>query len=472
MRLFGKHVKPITLINNDEIFFIVQGGAGQGRISEPITLDRFLKDEIDAGIIPRSFRHQGNSVMVVPDYWLGNASFPFQSRRKSLAEAFLERKLRDEFPGLPGIKDFFVYSFYQTNQGETMLHAHFITDQTFFRVHDKLTERNLRPRRVTAPAFLWECKLREEVPGFQGGGKAFAHLLPDECFLYFFFEGRFLFSRQIRLPDFQPDPSDQIETLTYETNQSIYLFSQKARAEIDRFYMYSVGHLSASDLARRLGREVEEVSGLEEDLTRDSTTIGHPGLLSGFCLPDLSRSQQYLSISHRQIEREQQWKPVQKVGIAVGLILIFLLSCEGMLLWKWSRPVGLQPAHGATAGETEAVRALRQYNEALDLFLKESQRPSASNTIIHLAAALPEGVWIKEMVVETEPNPGVVLTGTVRAERPGQLRETLSEFLENLNGYFQASRSLGLQDIDFDTNNCKAEQGYHTCTIALRFGLP
>ena len=472
MQLFRKHVTPIILINNDEIFFMIQGGSGQGRISEPVALDRFLKDEIDPSIIPRPFRRQGNSVMVVPDYWLGNASFPFQSKRKSLAEAFLERKLRDEFPEFPGVKDFFEYSFYQTNQGETMLHAHFLTEQTFFRVHDKLTEWNLRPRRVTTPAFLWACRLKEEVPGFQGGGKAFLHLLTNECFLYFFFEGRFLFSRQITLPDFQADASDQLDTLTYETNQSIYLFSQKARAEVDRFYMSSLGQLSASDLAGRLGREVEEVTGLEEDLTSDLTTIGHPGLLSGFCLPDLSRSQKYLSISHRQIEREQQWKPVQKVGIAFGLILILLLSGEGMLLWKWSRPVGLQPVQGRTVNETEAVRALRQYNEALDLFLKESQRPSAGKTILHLASALPEAVWIKEMVVETEPNPGVVLTGTVSAERPGQLRETLSEFLENLNGPFQGSRSLGLQDIDFDTGNCKAEQGYHTCVIALRFGLP
>ena len=53
----------------------------------------------------------------------------------------------------------------------------------------------------------------------------------------------------------------------------------------------------------------------------------------------------------------------------------------------------------------EAIEALRQYNEALDLFLKETQRPSAGKTIINLARSLPEHVWIKEMVIETESTP-------------------------------------------------------------------
>jgi len=236
--------------------------------------------------------------------------------------------------------------------------------------------------------------------------------------------------------------------------------------------MVAFGHVDAGELSERLGREVEEVAGFEEELTQGSTTIGHPGLLSGFYLPDLSRTQKFLSISHKQLEKEQQWKPVQKVGIAVGLILLLLLAGEGLLLWKWSRPVELQAAQGRGASQREAVQALQQYNEALDLFLKESQRPSASKTIINLARALPENVWIKEMVVETEPSPGVVLTGTVRAARPGQFQETLSAFLDNLNAHFQGTGSLGLQDIDFDTDNCTAGEGYHSCVIALKFGLP
>jgi hypothetical protein len=472
MKLLKKRVTPITLISGEDIHFIIQEGSGGGQISEPVPLGPFLADEVDASVIPDSFLEQPDSVMIVPDYWLGNTSFPFQSKKRALAEAFLERKLQDEFHEVPGIKDFFEHFFYETDQGETMLYAYFVREPAFFHLYETLARCKLSPRRITTPAFLWESNLREEIADFAEGGKAFVHSLAKECYLYFFFRGHFLFSRQITLPDFEEDASDQLETLAYETNQSLYLFSQKAKAEIDRVYMASCGYVDAAGLAEKLGREVEEVEGLEEALTEEAMTSGLPGVLRAFILPDLSRFQKYLSICHRQIEKEQQWKPVQKMGIAVGLILLLLLAGESVLLWKWSKPVGLQAGQGRGAHQTEAARALREYNEALDLFLKESRRPSASKTIIDLARAMPEQVWIKEMVVESEPSPGVVLKGTVRAERPGQFTGSLSDFLDSLNNHFQGARSLGLQDIDFDTNDCRAQDGYHTCAIALEFSLP
>jgi len=472
MRLFRKRSTPITLVGNDEIYFVLQVGSGEGQILDPLTFDRFLTDEADLSAIPEEFHHQVNSVMVVPDYWLESISFPFQSRKRSLAEAFLERKLRADFPEIPEVRDFYEYFFHQGDEGETAVYAYFLRDPTFFQLYDQLARWNLHPRRITTPAFLWASQLRERIPDFHKGGNAFVHILSKECFLYFFFEGHFLFSRQITLPEFQGDASDQLETLTYEINQSLYLFSQKAKAEVDRVYMASFGHVEVGELSGKLGREVEEVAGLEEELTKVSTTIGQPGLLSGLYLPDLSQSQKFLSIYHRLTEKEQQWKPVQKVGIAVGFILLFLLAGEGLLLWQWSRPVGTETTRGGGAKAREAVAALRQYNEALDLFLKENQRPSADKTIINLARALPEDVWIKDMVVETEPTPGVALTGTVRAEKPSQFRETLSEFLDGLKEHFEGTRSLGLQDIEVDTSNCKAVDGGQSCVIALKFGLP
>lgn len=472
MRPFRKRFTPITLVSNDEVYFILQESSGEGKISEPISLDRLLTNEADLSSIPPAFHQQGNSVMVVPDYWVGSVSFPFESRRKSLTEAFLARKLHAECPEIPEVKDFFTYFFRKSGDGKTDVHAYFLQDPTFFQLHEQLSRRKLRPRRITAPAFLWEARLKERLEGFQQEGTAFLHNLSNECFLYFFFDGRFLFSRQITLPTFEGDASDQVETLTYETHQSLYLFSQKAKAEIDRVYMVCFGYVEAEALSESLGMEVREVPGLEEELTENTITIGHPGLLSGFTLPDLSRSHAYLSLSNRQIEKEQAWKPVQKVGIAVGLALLLLLSGEAFLLWQWSRPVRMETTPRASTREREAVEALRQYNEALDLFLKESQRPSASKAIISLARAMPENFWIKEMVVETEPNPGVVLTGTVRATNPGQFRETLSLFLDNLNEHFQGTRSLGLKDIDFDINNCQAGDGAHTCVIAMEFALP
>jgi len=118
---FRKRVTPITLISGEEIYFIIQEGSAGGKISEPVPLGPLLKDEVDLSEIPRPFRDRGNAVMIVPDYWLGNNSFPFRSKKRSLAEAFLERKLRDEFPAIPDVKDFFGHLFYESHQGGAFL---------------------------------------------------------------------------------------------------------------------------------------------------------------------------------------------------------------------------------------------------------------------------------------------------------------------------------------------------------------
>lgn len=472
MSLFGKRATPITLISNEEIYFFLQVGSAQGKILEPIPLKQLLAEEADLRAVPAAFQHQAHSIMVVPDYWIAGASFPFQSRKKSLAESFLERKLQAEVPAVPEVKDFFEYFFRESEQGENEVYAYYLREPKFFEAYEQLSRWNLHPRRITTPAFLWEAQLRERIPGFREGGKAFVHILSNECFLYFFFDGHFLFSREIALPEYREDASEQLETLTYETHQSLYLFSQKAKAEIDRVYVAGFGYVGVEELSERLGREVEEVRGLEEELIEGSTTIGQPGLLSGLYLPDLSRSHKFLSLSNRVVEREQQWKPVQKVGIAVGLILLLLLAGESVLLWKWSRPVEIAAAHGHGAESRQAEAALRQYNEALDLFLRERQRPSAAKAIIRLARALPEEVWPREMIVETEPNPGVSFAGTVTAERPSEFRESLTEFLEGLKDTFEGARSLSLKDIEVGRGNCEEVEGARSCAIALEFGLP
>ena len=76
------------------------------------------------------------------------------------------------------------------------------------------------------------------------------------------------------------------------------------------------------------------------------------------------------------------------------------------------------------------------------------------------------------MDIEVEPVPGAEIKATVTAESPEQFKEVLTAFLDNLNQYFQGSRSLNIQDIDFDTNTCARKEGRQDCTIMLRFNLP
>lgn len=463
----------IILVDKDEVLFVSQGRTGEGRISEPVPLEAFFDESAGPDPIPKEARKsRTHPVMVVPDYWFGSSSFRFPSQKQSLAESFLERKLREDLPDLPDVARFFGYFFYRTARDDRMLHAFYPREPLFFRLHDALTRLRFSPRWTTTPAFLWQEKLRRRIPGFSQGGKAFVHMLSEDCFLCFFYEGNIFFTRQIHLSAPSEEAPDPLETLVYETRQSLYHFSQKTNAEVDQVYLSSFGTLSAEDYARRLGIAVREFSEVEEEILQEGVLIGLPGLLSGICLPDLTRPQSFLSVSDRRVEKQKEWRPVRIAGFAIGLLLLALFLTENRLLENWARPaVALSEGKGRSA-QLEAMDMIRKYRLALEDFLAESRRPSPREVILDVARALPENVQVQEVLVETEPEPSVRIQGTVKASGPEDMGQALSTFLGRLNESFQGSRSLTVENIELDKDQCRTEQGQQACPIGLRFSLP
>ncbi len=463
----------IILVNNDEVLFVSQDREGGGRISDPVPLDAFLAESVGPDLVPKEARQsRTHPVMVVPDYWFGSASFRFPSQKHALAESFLERKLREDLPDLPDAARFFGYFFYRTARDDRMLHAFYPREPLFFRLHDALARLRFAPRWTTTPAFLWQEKLRRRIPGFSQGGKAFVHMLTEDCFLCFFYEGNIFFTRQISLSSPSEEAPDPLETLVYETRQSLYHFSQKTNAEVDQVYLSSFGTLSAEDYARRLGIAVREFSEIEEEIMQEGVLIGLPGLLSGICLPDLTRPQSFLSVSDRRVEKQKEWKPVRVAGLVIGLLLLAFFLAENRLLENWGQPaIALSEGKGKSA-QLEAMDMIRKYRLALEDFLAESRRPSPRDVILDVARALPENVQVLEVVVETEPDPAVRIQGTVQAPDPEQMGQALSAFLVRLNEFFQGSRSLTVEDIELDKDQCRTEQGQQACPIGLRFSLP
>lgn len=470
---FQRSPAPIVLVDNDRILFVSQEPSGEGKISEPVPLDSFLSEAASPDLLPKElFRRWASPVMVVPDYWVGSTSFRFPSQKKSMAEPFLERKLHEDLPDLPDAKHFFRYFFFRTARDEKMVHAYFLREPAFFRLFETLRQWNFEPHWMTTPAFLWQEKLKRKIPGFQQGGKAFVHMLSSDCFLYFFFEGNFFFSRQIPLSSMQAEGSDPLDTLTYEIRQSLYHFSQKTNAQINQIYVSSFGSVDAGEVSGRLGIEVIEFSELEEELAQEGVLIGLPGLLSGICLPDLSRPRAFLSLCDRRAKKEREWRPVQVAGAAIGFLLLLFLLGESHFLWRWSMPAGASQAQERRLSDSEAGRTIREYREALDVYLRESQRQSPGDGIVGLARSLPEKLEIREIIIETEPDPGLQLKGIVRASGPEDLGETLSSFLANLGKNFQGSRSLTIENIDLSEDQCGTEGGTRVCPIGLRFPLP
>jgi len=177
MNLFKDKTTTITVVNDEELHFVVLDHKGEGSILGSFSLDKLLSDDLELDHIPEQVKHGINSLLIVPDYWFGNLSFRFQSKKRSVIEAFIERKIQAQHPDLPDIKYFINYTTYQTIQGEPGIYAYFMQEPKSFHLYNKLAEFNLSPLRITTPAFLWQHKLEKTISDFNKDGSCLVHLL-------------------------------------------------------------------------------------------------------------------------------------------------------------------------------------------------------------------------------------------------------------------------------------------------------
>lgn len=386
-----------------------------------------------------------------------------------MADAFIARKLHEQFPDQPEIKYFFEGTFYQRDQAGKWVYAYFLQDPQFFQLYPQLARLNLQPHHITCAALIWQQKIRQEIPDFDNGGKGFVQLLPKIGLLYFFFEGNFLFSRRIPLAGAQSQSSDNYDAIAYELNQSLYLFSQKAKTEIDKLYLVSHEEESGHALSEVLGREVHDLNYIINNSNTLQGSTAAAGAI-GFLSPsDILPGKNFLSLCHRVLKKELEWKPVQYAGIAVGLILFFLLGLETIALHKWSHQFQLTKSNDSLS--VEESHKIKSYNEALDAILSELERRSPQEILHKIAKSLPPNVRIQEMFLETEDNPGVSLKGVVRADDPEQFKACLSTLIANINENIQGRRVMTVSDIDFEVNKKQPGQGVQDYLINFRLDL-
>ncbi len=453
----------ISVIKTENILFLEPDRHGGWKTLYTLPIAQLLDENAAENPIPKGLRQKTNTLMVVPDFWMGNISYQFQSKKRTLAEAYISRKLSTDFPDLSQVRHFFDYTFEKTPNEDQDLYVYFLQESGFFYLYERLESFGLNPLHIVTPAYLWEEALKNVSSDFQKGGKALIHLCESECFLYFFSDGRFLFSRSIVIPDSQKTSAQIFELLSYEIDQSVYLFSQKARADIAKFFLISSRIINTADLSKTLGKEVEDID------IKNAT--GMLGPIEFFNTADLFSPKGYLNISHRQLKEELKWKPVQIMGIAVGLAVICWLLLEAVFLWDWSRNENVLVQSSSTIPASEQAQMIEKYNTALDLILADYARPSPSETIELVAASLNDNIQIREMTIASEEAPGIDIKGVVTATGPYDFRESVSEFLDNLNHYVKGTRILNMQDVDFKIDEKSIGQTHQNYLINLRIDL-
>jgi hypothetical protein len=375
-------------------------------------------------------RRSGRScVLVVPDHWFRHDTFAFQSSQDDLIRAFLERKLAAAYAATPHAAHFFGYAFQLGPAGEGRLNAFCLEEEKGFRLHEALCEAGFLPRAVTTPGMLWALRVGAEAPEFAGQAALVVHLLPQAAFLYFYSAGDLLFSRRVALP------VGEEASLLFEINQSLYLFSQKTKGELDRIYLIDGAGGSGGFLRAAFEQQLVDLDAGGERLAEEIGFI--QGIRQDGRIPRLDPRH---AVTHRRIRARLQWRPVQWAGMVAGALLALLLGAEA----AWLERAG-PPAAQLRSTAAPAALALPELDAALDDLMAHAGRPSAAAVFGRLSAALPDQVHLTRIKLDLA-TATLELTAAFPGDSIDDFRRRLKSFVKGINAHLRPARPVGIED--------------------------
>jgi hypothetical protein len=464
--LAQKH-NTIIAVHNDAVWWIGQNSAAQSRRWFQLPLEQVLAAENPAPQMPEWLQGRTKSLCIFPDHWFGSETYPFQSKKPSLIEPFLERKLAVTHPGQKDIRDFFNYR-HTAISGDNRLNAIFLLEDKGYELYRVLQRLNHHPQRITSPALIWEERLGHADSDFNRSGALLIHHTQNECQLYFYQKGNYLFSRSVLLGD----ASDGKDALIYEINQSLYMFSQKAKNELDKIYVVCNTPNCQIRPGESLGREVVNIASLTDPRTGGEEITGLEPLHELLQWLRVHRQADFFSVMHRQMRRALEWWPVQLTGIILGLILLLGLVGENLylrsLLNDENREHGAirtaMVVNGKGVMLTEQAAALTQVLDLAD-----------RNRLIDAAHRLPDGfpapVRLRELDLDMSSPPTLKLSAMVQARDAQELTVLLTRVVELVKGTFGNAQSFSLNDIDIRLDYSEMEQAGNRYQIAFQLEL-
>jgi hypothetical protein len=458
----------LMVVHDEELFWLSTDSADQGRCLWRLPLETVMEGPIGTPPFPETIKGNNKFLCLVPDHWFGTESYPFKSNKPNLIEPFLIRKLSAGHPNQHAIGQFFNYKKAPANDGSDNLHVYYLNEAKAYRLNSALRKANLAPLGFTTPAFLWEEILNKASRDFGQAGSLLVHMDYHECRLCFYFNGSYQFSRNVVLPG----DAEKIGAITYEINQSLYLFSQKTKSELKQIYLLASDPTSGEALGEALGRDLIDCATLIPANQRD-LVIPEVPFLSGL-LPkgQFARAASVFSVIHRRVRRQREWKPVQLTGIAVGLLLVLLLLGEAFILDAKQGTAEDERRQLQHQMRASAGMVLADYAQALEQVMQRIDRPSCGDVALLTMASLPVNARLKELDLALTPTPVIKVTALVDAQDTDQLRATLAQLITNLKTNFTRMQPLSISDIDVGPAPGDDDQGLlPRFTIAFQLEL-
>jgi hypothetical protein len=428
--------------------------------SAELPLAEFLSGEFDSRLISGFQEKRSRILLVVPDHWIKHDFFLFRSQKETLIRPFIERKLKAAYPNLTSVQCFFNYSCRQKNVEGPGVRVFHLSEPRAFDLYAALSRSNLTPRWIATPALLWEERLNRQVPEFAGQAALVIHLQWHESFLYFYHNGDFLFSREVALPE----SSERWDALLFEINQSIYLFSQKAKSDLQSVYLIGDEAGFQERLTDLLGRPVRTVSTAGADPVLPKELAALDGLLE----PDgTSAPADAHCITHTRIQQQVKWRPVQWAAMLIAAILLAFFGAEHQ--WLEER-LSVEMAARSRMRQQQPM-SLADYDAVVVELTDDLSRPSPPHTIFTIVSSLPEGVLINELRMDADTL-RVDLAATVHADSIDRFRQLLKNLVENFNRRLNLTPPITMEDVVFTMEEAKHQAIRTDYKIACKIQLP
>ncbi len=465
--MFNRKKPGFIIIHNEELSFMAPDSKTGWQCIDSFPVSGFLTPDTIIDLPDKKLKDYDFSLMIVPDFWLGNRTYEFHSKDKNAIESFISRKLKQEYPDNPEIQTLFSYKAINREKKKQELTALFLQDPKAGELCSSLSRHSIRPVRISSPALLWNRRLADTVESFDETGTGLVYLFENECFLLFYHQGNYLFSRTIPLPETDEDITSRFESLSFEINQSAYHFSQRTKSQLSRLFLIASEDTDTERVKEIIGRGItilDEATGKKRYSDKLSRSLG---LCADFTPEELIPSEKVPGISDRILKNEIEIKKIQIAGIIIGVFLLLILGSEFLFLHNIERS---ETSCGYTE-EENPKEIIEQYNEALDTLLYDAEKEKPISVIGRLAASLPGNITFSSIEVEVDPTRSLSFRGSIKAEDVEVFNTALTHLVANINNNMKCSGTLSIDDLEIELAENREKQDKPVYDISFYLDL-
>jgi hypothetical protein len=246
-----------------------------------------------------------------------------------------------------------------------------------------------------------------------------------------------------------PESAERIDALIFEVNQSIYLFSQKAKSDLSQVYLIGEEAGIQQRLSDFLGRTVQKIAEASpiSNLPRDLTHL--EGLLDS---GGISAPGDAYSVTHSQIQQEIKWRPVQWAGALMAAFLLVLFAGE----YQWLDGRLQDEILVRSQLQRQQPITLADYDTALVELSEDAKRPSAAPALLKMLSGLPEDVQFNEIKMDSDAL-RLNAAATIAADSVDRFRHRLKLLVENMNQRLRLDKPIRIEDVSFNLEDLKSQ---------------